>query len=303
MPGMSPSASGTLMTELDQDWAELVATRSFAEEIDRFSRRFPQLSGLADGQPVRFTADDADTVLHALLVEYAGGNFAAGRVVLQCMLPAVRAIVRRSRRHYRDVQDLEQEAAAAMWDAICRFDLSRTEKVAMRLQGHTLTRVVGDRAPFAQGTRASRAPRVEEIPTDAAVLPHLERPEPEEPGTTAVYSLASASLGATGEVLDVIAWGLDRGVITAQEASLLTRVYAPDPELPEYAELGTGRGTYQKRVALELGIPHATLRQRASRAVRRLAEAVRTGGLSGGSPDGRKEEGRGTTSGEPLGGA
>lgn len=303
MPGTSTAASGTLMTELDQDWAELVATRSFAEEIGRFSQRFPQLSGLTDGRPVRFTAQEADTVLHALLVEYAGGSFAAGRAVLQCMLPAVRTIVRRSRRHYRDVQDLEQEAAAAMWDAICTYDLTRVDKVAMRLQGHTLTRVVGDRAPFARGTRASRGRQVEEIPTDATVLPQLERPEAEEQSTTAVFSLASASLGATGEVLDVIAWGLDTGVITAEEAPLLTRVYAPDPELPEYAELGAGRGTYQKRVAMELGISHATLRQRASRAVRRLAEAVRAGGLSGGSPDGRMDTGRGTTSGEPLGGA
>lgn len=303
MPGMSSTTSGTLMTELDHDWADLVATRSFADEIDRFSRRFPQLCGLADGRPVRFTSDEADTVLHALLVEHARGSFAAGRAVLQCMLPAVRSIVRRSRRHYGDVQDLEQEAAAAMWDAICHYDLSRGDRVAMRLQGHTLTRVVGDQAPFARGARASRSPQVEEIPTDAAVLPSLERPEPEEEGHSAVFSQASASLGATGEVLDVIAWGIDARVITTEEASLLTRVYAPDPDLPEYAELGAGRGTYQKRVADELGISHATLRQRASRAVRRLAEAVRTGGLSGGSPDGRKDEGRGTASGEPLGGA
>lgn len=283
MPTRGPGP-GTLMTELDHDWADLCGTRSFATELDRLVARFPQLAGLRNGRSVRLEPGDADTVLHALLTEHADGSFAAGRAVLQCMLPAVRTIVRRSRRHYPDVQDLEQETAAAMWDAITSYDLSRADRVAMRLQGHTLTRVVGDRAPFAHGSRASRGPRVEEIPTETEVLTYLERPAATQEAPEACFSPASLTLGPTGEVLDVIAWGLGRDVLTREEAALLARLYAPDPDLPEYAELASGRGNYQKRVAQELGISHAALRQRASRAVRRLAEAVQSGGMSGGSP-------------------
>ncbi|WP_125775614.1 sigma factor [Antribacter gilvus] len=278
------ASAGTLMAELDHDWADLCGTRSFAVELDRLVARYPQLASLRDGRSVRLAAGEADEILYALITEHAGGSFAAGRAVLQCMLPAVRTIVRRSRRHYPDVQDLEQETAAAMWDAITSYDLAREDRVAMRLQGHTLTRVVGDRAPWAQGSRASRGPQVEEIPTDTEVLTYLERPALGDDVPAAVYSLASASLGPTGEVLDVIAWGLDHDVLSRDEAALLARLYAPDPDLPEYAELATGRGNYQKRVAEELGISHAALRQRASRAVRRLAEAVQSGGSSGGSP-------------------
>ncbi|MCP2265179.1 sigma factor [Promicromonospora thailandica] len=298
MPARMPApASGTLMRELDHDWADLVRTRSFATEIERLVARFPQLAGLRSGDTVRLAPADADEVLYALIVEHARGSFAAGRAVLQCMLPAVRAIVRRSRRHYPDVQDLEQEAAAAMWDAITHYDLERSSRVAMRLQGHTLTRVVGDRAPHAQGGRVSRGPRVAEIPTDTTTLTVLEQPTPPEPRPDAVYSLASFSLGTTGEVLDVIAWGLDQGALTPEESALLARLYAPDPDLPEYAELGSGRGNYQRRVAQELGLSHAALRQRASRAVRRLAEAVQSGGLSGGQPGERDGEGRGRPTG------
>ena len=290
MSARTPVPAATLMRELDYDWADLVRTRSFALEIERFVARFPQLAALRIGGAVQLDPGVADEVLYALIVEHAGGSFPAGRAVLQCMLPAMRGIVRRSRRHYPDVQDLEQEAAAAMWDAIPHYDLDRSSRVAMRLQGHTLTRVVGDRAPHARGTRASRGPQVAEIPTDAYLLTAMERPATPAPEPEVVYSLASMSLGTTGEVLDVIAWGLDKGVLTRGESALLARLYAPDPDLPEYAELGSGRGNYQRRVAHELGISHAALRQRASRAVRRLAEAVQSGGLSGGQPGERDGE-------------
>lgn len=297
MSARTPVPAATLMRELDYDWADLVRTRSFALEIERFVARFPQLAALRIGGTVQLGPEVADEVLYALIVEHAGGSFPAGRAVLQCMLPAMRGIVRRSRRHYPDVQDLEQEAAAAMWDAITHYDLDRSSRVAMRLQGHTLTRVVGDRAPHARGTRASRGPRVAEIPTDTSLLTVLERPTTPEQGPEVVYSLASMKLGATGEVLDVIAWGLDKSVLTRDESALLARLYAPDPDLPEYAELGSGRGNYQRRVAHELGISHAALRQRASRAVRRLAEAVQSGGLSGGQPGERDGERRGRPTG------
>lgn len=267
-----------VMAELDLDWANLVQTRSFADEIDGFIQRFPKLEALGSGAPnARLGAGDADEILHGLLAAYAAGSYPAGRTVLQCMLPAIKAIVRRSRRHYPDVQDLEQEAMAAMWGAINRYDLGHSEKVAMRLHGTTLTYVVGDRAPFAHGTRASRAPGLTEIATEDNILELLERPDAADPSSETCFSLMSASLGPTGEVLDVIAWGVDAGAITSEEANLLARLYAPDPDLPEYAELTSGRGNYQRRVAEELGLSHAALRQRASRAVRRLAEAVQAG--------------------------
>src|SRR5690606_6835196 len=101
MPGRMPTpASGTLMRELDHDWADLVRTRSFAAEIERLVARFPQLAALRTGGAVRLAPADADEVLYALIVEHARGSFPAGRAVLQDFLPALRTVVRPSRTYY-----------------------------------------------------------------------------------------------------------------------------------------------------------------------------------------------------------
>jgi hypothetical protein len=264
--------SATLMTDLEHDWADLIHTRSFVDDLTHLTQ---EVTDLKDLGRTRLPGDVADALLHRLLVEHTRtGSYPAGRAVLQCMLPAIKSVVARGRRHYPDINDLAQEAAAAMWDAITTYDPGHTDRVAMRLQGHMLTRVIGDRSPHARSaSRTVRGGGLTEIATEADTLAALERHDTVDT-VDVLYSPTAHTLGATGEVLDAIAWGLDVDAITPDEASMLTRLYAPDPSLPEYDEIAHGRGKYQARIAAELGISHATLRQRASRAVRRLAEAV-----------------------------
>lgn len=265
-----------LMHDLDHEWVELIGTRGFADELAGFIRRHPRLESLARGpSSARFAPAEADEILLALLNDHLGGSYPAGRAVLQCMVPAVRAIVRRSRRHYPELGDLQAETAGAMWAAITTYDLRQNTRVAMRLHGRTLTAVAGDQAPHARGRRPSRSLVVAEIPTDHDVLSSVAL---EDDDWSPRFSLMSTRLGATGEVLDLIAWGVDAQVVGPEDGALLARLYAPDPDRPEYDELRHGRGAYQKRVADELGMSHANLRQRASRAVRRLAAAVRDAG-------------------------
>ncbi len=262
---------GGLLARLDNEWTHILRDAEIA--------RGP--GGLA-GSPAawallqarnRLPPERADEILYGLLAAHAAGCPSAGRAVLQCMLPAVRTIVRRSRRFYPDGGELEAETAAAMWHAIAAYDLNHRHRVAMRLQGRTLTAVVGDGAPHARGVRASRRPPITEIPIRSDQLSVLAgaAPTPELVGLTGT---AIGCLGVVGEVLDVLAWGRARGAISASDAALLARLYAPDPDLPEYAELGSTRGAFQRRVAAEVGLPYPTVRQRASRATRRLARAV-----------------------------
>ena len=268
--------SATLMTDLEHDWADLIHTSSFVDDLTRLTHEVADLNDLGQA---RMPAEVADALLHRLLVEHVRtGSYPAGRAVLQCMLPAIKGLIARGRRHYEDINDLAQEAAAAMWDAITTYDPAHTDRVAMRLQGHMLTRVIGDLSPHAQSAARpirSHTPGagITEFATEPETLAVLMEHD-EVDGFSGLHSNAALALGATGEVLDAIAWGLDVEAITPEEASLLTRLYAPDPSLPEYEEIAAGRGKYQAKIAAELGVSHDALRQRASRGVRRLAEAV-----------------------------
>jgi hypothetical protein len=73
------------------------------------------------------------------------------------------------------------------------------------------------------------------------------------------------SLTADADLLDVIAWGVGAGVITAEEETLLVTLYLPD----------VGGGQCGTDLARELGLSHTALRKRCSRARRRLIAAVR----------------------------
>lgn len=65
------------------------------------------------------------------------------------------------------------------------------------------------------------------------------------------------------EVLHVLAWGLEHDIIDSDEVRLLTRIYTPAPDENSPAA-----------IAEELGLSHAALRKRCSRAVRALGDAA-----------------------------
>lgn len=191
----------------------------------------------------------SDAIYRALLTEHSRSNPLATSLLISAMYPMLRRLASRCRGRFDSPADAEAGCIEAFITVVTNCP-ERSERLASHLAMTTLNAVAGRQAPKAPPAHA-------ELNEDTAV--ELRAPDHEH------------VLGTTGEVLQVIAWGLDAQAISPAEAALLTRLYAPDPTLPEWDELG---GSFQSAVARELGISHTTLRYRASQAVRRLRSAV-----------------------------
>lgn len=271
--------SAQTLHELDREWAALIEQGDFADRVDDWIQRWPALAPIArfdGGAPgkARFTAPEADEIFAALLEERARGDYPAGRLVLQCMLPAISRMAWRCRGRYEDLDEATSDATAAMWSAIATYDVARDpSNIARRLWSRTLEAVAGAARASAAHRRIITVPAVEGELEDLHAKSHMQTTTGTgDNSPVSVDDISHLDLGATGEVLRLIAWGVDVQALSSDEALLLERLYAPDPDRPEYAELQTGR--YQECIARQLGISHAALRARASRAVRRLARAV-----------------------------
>ena len=232
----------TLVGQLNLEWAQL-RTRP----TDTTWTAWPALAEcatLADVEAHAAASDrqSADEILLALLELTAAGDRLAGRTVLQLMLgKAVRIAASHTGRADRDT--LEQLAVAALWDVIATYPIERRrQKVAANLAMDTLRQVV---AEFGYDRHES--------PVEADVLTAVA-PDVDD---TAVGTVVDA------ELFEVLAWGIDTGVITQEDGALLTAVYCPGPDNPGRAH-----------TAALFGLTWAAARQRCSRAVRKLAAAV-----------------------------
>lgn len=243
--------SSTVIVNLNAEWQALINTGSFADTFDSWCLAWPELATAQLGHNFQhfdrqhLTRDQVDEILHALLSAHHAGDRYAGRIALQCMLPCVTRIANRSIARHGSIDEAAQVTAAAMWDAIEHYDLERTSGVSTRLWSRTLTKV----------TKSAPSPDSREIPCDPTTVQHIGINEAQHP--------EDDILGTSGEVLRLIAWGLDEGIISGDEASLLTKLYGDNAE---------GRKSHD--IAAELGITPAAVRQRTHRAVRRLAQAV-----------------------------
>jgi hypothetical protein len=251
----STAPRGQVIDDLDREWTDLVNSGQFTAHTELWLERWPALRPYfrTDTRPASAHLDraQADEILRALLTEHAAGSYPAGRMVLQCMLGAAVTIARRCQGRFSTYDDAIAETVAALWTAIARFPIDHVDRVAGRLHFAVLDAVAG---------RRTIKVAEHEVPLPFDVLD--ARALLAESATPAVLEHA---LGITGEVLEVIAWGVDTRALTTDEAALVTRLYVIDE---------TGATPDGATVAAELGITHAALRQRAHRAVRRLAQAV-----------------------------
>lgn len=241
----------SLVGQLNMEWAQLCTSSVAAVKVSAWALEKPALAGcvtLADIETRTVTSDrrGADTVLIALLELAAGGEQLAGRTVLQLMLgKAVRIAASHAGRADRDL--LEQLAVTALWDVIATYPITRRpEKVAANLSMDTLHQVV---AELAHDRHESA------IDADTIALMTADMGE----SAAAVVDL---------ELFEVLAWGIDTGAISRDDAALLTRVYCAGPH-------DSGGAS----AAAEFGLSWPAARQRCSRAVRRLAAAVRADAL------------------------
>lgn len=201
----------------------------------------------------RRPAQGADAVLIALLRLAHGGDPLAGRTVLQLMLgKAIRIAAGHAGRDSREC--LEHAAVAALWTVIATYPTDRRPtKVAANLAMDTLGAVSRELAH-----------RRTETPAEPDVLASVLGTGPAGARTATATATDDATVAADVGLAELLVWAVGTGTISAADASLLAGIYAPPPGLDGGAA-----------AAERAGISWPAARQRASRAVRRIALAVR----------------------------
>ena len=236
-----------LYRQLTQEWAELHTTPSTPATVRRWGRSEKALAGFAmPGQIVDAidAAGHAQTneLLLSLIRLFQRGHQLAGRVVLQALLPKLAKTATHAGGMCTSSSDTWAEdrrhiTLAELWDVMADYPVDRrTSSVASNLALDTLHRVTGARKP----------------PADLPVDPHDR-------------AAAGTDCPDDSDLLEVIAWGMRNATISQDEAQLLVASYLP--------ERTSGFGFAD--VADQLGLSQAAVRQRCSRASRKLAEAVR----------------------------
>lgn len=268
-PGAGAGRSTDLVRGLNAEWSRLLEQPMNAVSARRWAGSQQALAGAQTLRDVEHLAagPDGDEVLAALLRLAQGGDRLASRTVLQLQLGSVVKLALRTC-HYAagDLQEAKARAVSYLCEAIAAYPLPRRRgrhstslalDVLNRLTSHADTRP----------GRAVRQAELIEVPQEDLLQSLADRAEPVgEPDPS-------------GEVLELLRWAVRRGVLSDDDASLLQQLHTSNDGRRELA---------QAAVARQLGISHAALRQRSSRATRRLAEAVqRERGLSVGGRSAR----------------
>lgn len=252
---LPPRVASPLYRQLIQEWVHLNALQSSTVAAARWGRLEPVLAGhsrpadLVDGVDGA-TRDQQDAMLLALIRLTQAGHQLAGRVALQLMLPKLGRITNRTGGTTSDnawSEDRRHIAVAEFWDVVATYPASRrTRTVAANLALETLHRL----------TAATRGPRPD-LPVDEQDLHRVL------PATPASDRSTAGDLTADADLVQVISWAVSTNVITADDGRLLQLVYLPNG--------GAGRVD----AADQYGLSAAAVRQRCSRARRRLVTAVR----------------------------
>jgi len=257
-----------LYRQLTQEWAGLHAMASTETAIRRWGRTEKVLAGFTQPGQIVDAIDSADydrtnEILLALIRQFQRGHQLAGRVVVQAMLPKLAKTATHAGGMCTSASDTWAEdrrhiTIAEFWDVMATYPVERrTNSVASNLALDTLHRVTGARRP---------AP---DLPVD----PHDFRDEEIRDGARRSWLAGLSStdddphegITAHSDLLEVITWGMRTDIISREEAQLLVTAYLP--------ERPSGFGFAD--AADQLGLSQAAVRQRCSRASRKLTAAVR----------------------------
>ena len=233
-----------LAGRLNAEWDHLCADPATAAAVRAWAGAHPVLTGCTDLQAVerqvaRASRELADGVLLALLRLGHRGDELARRTVLQLMLgKAIRIAASHTGRDAPAT--LEDAAITALWTVIASYPVDRrTSKVAANIAMDTLRLTVADHAH-----------QHHETPTTPDDLHRVDVPHQTMPPDL--------------ELIELLVWAVDTKTVTAQDASLVMDVYVPGPGCDGGAD-----------AAQRHGLSWAAARQRCSRAVRKIAVAVR----------------------------
>ncbi|GAA1435918.1 hypothetical protein GCM10009616_34360 [Microlunatus lacustris] len=261
---MPPRVASPLYRQLIQEWVHVNTLTSSTVAAARWGRLEPVLAGHARPADLvdavdSATCEEQDSMLLALMRLTQAGHQLAGRVVLQLMLPKLGRMTNRTSGTTSDnawSEDRRHIAVAEFWDVVATYPVSRrTRKVAANLALETLRRL----------TAATRGPRPD-LPVDEQDLHRAL------PSTAADQHSHTNELTTEADLVQVISWAVNTGVLTADDGRLLHLVYLS----------GTNGG--RDDAATQYGLTAAAVRQRCSRARRRLVVAVRDELTNDGDP-------------------
>jgi hypothetical protein len=266
-----------LVGALNAEWRQLTEDRRTRSAVASWGESVPALNGLRDLSAVVTAASvptDRD-VLSGLLLLARRGDSLAARTALQVMLGAAVRLAARTRSHAGgDVEESVARAVAATWQVVRSYPIERrtcrpADGISLDVLSALTRHVHGDNE-IAAG-----------LPADL-----VDQAEPDQPDVgelrEAFWSLLwPGRRPACGDeqVIMLLAWGVRAGAVSVADAQLLLRLHSPDDR---------EAGISCRELAGELGLGHAAVRQRASRATRRLASAVQ----SLVAPDSAAEAGR-----------
>jgi hypothetical protein len=252
---MPAGVTSPLYRQLVQEWVQLNTLTSAGVAARRWGQLEPDLAGYARPRDLVDAIDqlvpaEQDVKLLALIRLAQDGHQLAGRVVLQLMLPKLGRMTNRTSGTSSDnafSEDRRHITVAEFWAVLASYPVSRRpRKVAANLALETLHRIT-------QGTRGPRA----DLPVDPV---DLTRTHPDVAGAPEIGS----GIDVDADLAQVIAWAVSVGTISADDGRLLTLVY-----------LSSRTGTATEAAAATYGLNNAAIRQRCSRARRRLVAAVR----------------------------
>lgn len=250
---MPARIASPIYRQLIQEWVHLNAIHSSTVVAARWGRLEPVLAGYARPADIvdavdGATRDEQDAMLLGLIRLTQAGHQLAGRVVLQLMLPKLGRMTNRTGATTSDnawSEDRRHIAVAEFWDVIATYPVSRrTKTVAANLALETLHRL----------TAATRGPRPD-LPVDEQDLHRAL------PSTPAGDQNPAGELTTDADLTQLIRWAVTTNVITHDDGQLLELVYLHN------------RGRVD--AATQYGLTEAAVRQRCSRARRRLVTAVR----------------------------
>lgn len=232
-------SDASLVGQLNAEWVRLCADPATPAGVARWGRRDAALAGCASLAEVELAVRrDPDAVLLGLLRLGQAGDALALRTVFQLMLgKAVRIAATHAGRDSR--ANLEHAAVTALWTVVASYPVDRRPaKVAANIAMDTLHATVGELAHQRHETPSSPE--------------HLDPGERLHDGPRDL------------ELIELLAWAVGNGTVSADDATLVVDIYVPAP--------GCAGG---EAAADRHGISWAAARQRASRASRRIADAVR----------------------------
>ena len=250
------SHAGGLVARLNQEWPSLYP--DLERVLDRWIIEAPVLASyrLEPHTAVDLAYDEADAYLLALLdrAKHAPSGSAgsadpdertdertdagwAARILLQLMLPAILRLTRMMRGEHDDEPEAEAQAVAAMHEAIVRYPTERRQRCAANLlfDAMRLARRDSVHGALVRGAQVQLAPA--------------------PPEHTRLVGQAPSATSASEELLWLLARAVARGDLTREQARLLAD--------------GTAYG-WSRRLARELGISVAAVRQRRRYAVGKL---------------------------------